>query len=64
MRRHEPMDARARAIAEYELLHGRAELVSELPGLLGGVTAEAIRTAAATLRHDRRAVVELRNTNG
>jgi predicted Zn-dependent peptidase len=61
MRRHEPMHARARAIAEYELLHGRAELVSDLPALLGRVSAEEIHTAAASLRPDRRAVLELRN---
>jgi hypothetical protein len=55
------MHARARAIAEYELLHGRAELVSDLPALFGRVTAEEIHTAAASLRPDRRAVLELRN---
>jgi predicted Zn-dependent peptidase len=45
--------------AKFELIYGRAELVAELPARLAAVSEAAIRTAAATLRPDRRAVLEL-----
>jgi zinc protease len=45
--------------AKFELVHGRAELVAELPGRLATVGEDAVRAAAAALRPDRRAVVEL-----
>jgi zinc protease len=51
--------ARTLAFARFELIFGRAELVSELPGLLATVTEADIVAAAAELRPDRRAVVEL-----
>ena len=51
--------ARTLALAALEQQHGRAELLMELPGLIGAVTAEQVAAAAATLRPDRRAVVEL-----
>jgi predicted Zn-dependent peptidase len=50
--------ARAVRMAVYELLRGRPELVNELPGLIGAVSEEAMREAAARLRPDRRASVE------
>jgi predicted Zn-dependent peptidase len=50
---------RTLAFAKFELLFGRAELVSELPARLAAVTEGAVREAAATLLPDRRAVVEL-----
>ncbi len=46
-------------LAKFELIHGRAELLAELPGRLGAVTEDDVRSAAATLRPDRRAVLEL-----
>ncbi len=51
--------SRGLEFAKYELLHGRAELVTELPQRLAAVTDDAVRKAAAELRPDRRAVLEL-----
>jgi predicted Zn-dependent peptidase len=51
---------RALQLSALEQRHGRAELLSELPGLIGAVTDDEVRTAAAMLRPDRRAVIELR----
>ncbi len=45
--------------AAYELVHGRAELLEELPARLGAVTAGEVSAAAATLVPERRAVLEL-----
>jgi predicted Zn-dependent peptidase len=45
--------------AKFELLHGRAELVTELPARLAAVSEDAVRAAAAALTPDRRAVLEL-----
>ncbi len=45
--------------AKFELLFGRAELIAELPSLLAAVTEDEVRAAAAALRPDRRAVLEL-----
>ncbi|HSV68154.1 MAG TPA: pitrilysin family protein [Mycobacteriales bacterium] len=50
---------RTLALAAFEQQHGRAELLAELPVLIGAVTAEQIAAAAATLVPNRRAVVEL-----
>jgi predicted Zn-dependent peptidase len=51
--------SRALEFAKFELIHGRAELISELPPRLAEVDDEAIRAAAASLRPERRAVLEL-----
>ena len=51
--------SRTLEFAKFELIHGRAELISELPGLLARVTATQVQAAAMELRPDRRAVVEL-----
>ena len=51
--------SRTLEFAKFELIHGRAELIGELPGLLARVTATQVQAAAAELRPDRRAVVEL-----
>lgn len=48
---------RSQAMAALELLYGRAELVSELPRLLAGVTESAIRGAAGTLCERQRAIL-------
>jgi len=50
---------RTLALASLEQVHDRAELLSELPGLIGAVSAEQVAAAAATLTPRRRAVVEL-----
>jgi predicted Zn-dependent peptidase len=51
--------SRGLEFAKFELLHGRAELAAELPERLASVTDDAVRKAAAELRPDRRAVLEL-----
>ena len=51
---------RAQLFAVLEQQRGRAELADELPILLGAVTPEQVVHAAATLRPDNRAVLELR----
>ena len=56
------MDAvlsRALEFAKFELIFGRAELISELPDRLTAVTGADVQEAAAALSPDRRAVVEL-----
>ena len=55
----DPVLGRTLSLASFELIHGRAELLMELPALLGEVTEQQVRDAAATLRPDRRAVLEL-----
>ncbi|KUL29057.1 M16 family metallopeptidase [Actinoplanes awajinensis] len=50
---------RALPMAVLELQRGRPGLLNELPRLLGEVTAEQIVTAAATLRPESRATVEV-----
>jgi zinc protease len=50
---------RTLALASLEQQHDRAELLSELPALIGAVSAEQVAAAAATLTPQRRAVVEL-----
>ena len=51
--------SRTLEFAKFELLHGRAELIAELPERLAAVTEQAVREAATTLRPDSRAVLEL-----
>jgi predicted Zn-dependent peptidase len=56
------MDAvmsRSLNFAKFELIHGRAELISELPQRLSAISDLDVQAAAAALRPDRRAVVEL-----
>jgi predicted Zn-dependent peptidase len=55
----DPVLGRTLALAAFEQQHGRADLLMELPGKLAEVTEEQIRAAAATLRADRRATLEL-----
>jgi zinc protease len=50
---------RALPMAVLELQRGRPEMLNELPKLVGEVTEAQIVAAAATLRPDRRAVVEV-----
>jgi predicted Zn-dependent peptidase len=51
--------ARTLAMASYEQQRGRAELVGEMPALLAEVTAEQVAAAAATLRPDSRARLDV-----
>ena len=51
---------RAQQLAVFEQQRGRAELAAELPALVAQVTADQVQAAAATLRPDNRAVLELR----
>jgi predicted Zn-dependent peptidase len=55
----DPVLGRTQALASAELVHGRAELLSELPGRLAEVTPDQVRAAAASLGPDRRAVLEI-----
>jgi len=55
----DPVLGRTQALAATEMIHGRAELLSELPGRLAEVTADQVRAAASWLRPDRRAVLEI-----
>ena len=60
LREVEPALGRALQLSVFEQQRGRAELVSELPALFAQVTAASVQAAAATLRPDNRAVLELR----
>jgi len=51
--------SRTLEFAKFELLHGRAELITELPARLAALTDDDVRAAAAALQPDRRAVLEL-----
>ncbi|MHA3701925.1 M16 family metallopeptidase [Jatrophihabitans sp. YIM 134969] len=50
---------RALEFAKFELLHGRAEVIEELPARLAAVTPDDVARAAAALAPHARAVVEL-----
>jgi zinc protease len=50
---------RTQALAALELRYGRAELLTELPGLLARVTEDQVRAAASVVTRDRRGVVAL-----
>jgi predicted Zn-dependent peptidase len=56
----DPVLGRATHAAVFEQQRGYAELLNDLPGLLSEVTPEQVTAAAATLRTDNRAVLELR----
>ncbi len=51
--------SRTLEFAKFELIHGRAELVAELPARLQAVTEDEVRAAAAACTPERRAVLEL-----
>ena len=51
--------SRTLAMASYEQQRGRAELVGEMPTLLGAVTADQVAAAAAALRPDTRARLDI-----
>jgi predicted Zn-dependent peptidase len=56
-REHDRVVSRTMAIGAFELLHGRAELITELPALVAGMSAEQVAKAASQLRPDSRAVL-------
>ncbi|GAA4612952.1 pitrilysin family protein [Saccharopolyspora hordei] len=58
-REHDRVISRTLDLGSAELLHGRAELISELPERIGEVTAEGVAAAAKALRADARAVLEI-----
>jgi predicted Zn-dependent peptidase len=51
--------SRTLSMAAFEQQRRRAELVGELPALLGAVTGEQVAAAAATLRPETRARLDL-----
>jgi predicted Zn-dependent peptidase len=51
--------ARTLAMASYEQQRGRAELVAEMPALLAAVTTEQVSAAAASLRPECRARIDV-----
>ncbi len=58
-RENDSISARTRSLGSLELLHGRAELLSELPGLLENVTGDQIAAAAATLDPNTGAILTI-----
>jgi zinc protease len=56
-RENDRLVSRTMSIGAFELLHGRAELVAELPAMVAAVGAEQVANAAAALRPDSRAVL-------
>ncbi len=56
-RENDGIAARTRSLGALELLHGRAELLSELPDLLTQLTTDDIAAAAASLDPERCAVL-------
>ncbi len=52
-RDNDAIASRTRSLGSLELLHGRAELLAELPDLLSGITGPDIAAAAATLDPER-----------
>jgi len=56
----DPVLGRATHAAVFEQQRDRAELLDDLPALLAQVTPDQVVAAAATLRRDNRAVLELR----
>ncbi|MDQ3477083.1 MAG: insulinase family protein [Actinomycetota bacterium] len=59
LRQADPVLGRTQGFAAGELIHGRAEFATELPGRLAEVDAGSVAAAAAALRISHRAVLEL-----
>jgi predicted Zn-dependent peptidase len=59
LRESDAVISRTLELAKFQLIHGRAELLAELPARLSAVGEDAVRAAAAALEPDRRAVLEL-----
>lgn len=58
-RENDSVGARARAIGALELLHGRAELISELPAVLDTIGIDDVAAAARALDFGRSAMLEV-----
>jgi zinc protease len=58
-RENDSISARTRSIGSLELLHGRAELLGEIPRLLSQVSAIEIAAAATSLDPARRAILTI-----
>jgi zinc protease len=58
-REHDRLMSRLLALGSAELVHGRAELADELPGLIAATRPEDVAAAAASLRPDARALLTL-----
>ena len=58
-RENDSIGSRTRSLGSMELLHGRAELLSEIPTLIAAVTNSEIAAAAASLVPDRRAILRI-----
>lgn len=56
--RLDQLGERTLQLGQFELIHGRAELVNEIPGLLRAVTPEDVRRAAVTLAGQGKAILE------
>jgi predicted Zn-dependent peptidase len=56
-RENDSIGARTRSLGCLELLHGRAELLSEIPALVAAVGPDDITAAAASLTPDARAIL-------
>jgi len=63
-RENDRLVSRTMAIGAFELLHGRAELVTELPAMVASMGSEQVANAAAALRSDSRAVLIVEPANG
>nr|WP_240615788.1 pitrilysin family protein [Nakamurella deserti] len=58
-RENDSIGARTRSLGSMELLHGRAELLNEIPALVADLTTDEIAAAAASLDPGRRAVLRI-----
>ncbi|MQA14906.1 MAG: insulinase family protein [Pseudonocardiaceae bacterium] len=63
-REHDRLVSRTLALGAFELLHGRGELVAELPAMVAAVTPDQVAAAAQRLRPDSRAVLTVQPTGG
>ncbi len=58
-RENDGIGARTRSLGSLELLHGRAELLTEIPGIVGSLTPDEVAVAAAGLDPGRRAILRI-----
>jgi zinc protease len=63
-RENDRLVTRTMAIGAFELLHGRAELITELPVMVAAMGPEQVAHAAGRLRPDSRAVLIVEPANG
>ncbi|MGH3980085.1 MAG: M16 family metallopeptidase [Pseudonocardiaceae bacterium] len=63
-REHDRLVSRTLAVGAFELLHGRPELVAELPAMVAALRPEQVAAAAARLKPTSRAVLTVRPSGG